>query len=157
MHWRRKWQPTPVFLPGESQGRRGLVGFRLWGPQSRTRLKRLSSSSSSSSSHRLVRHTGRFNFFPLSLIGWGGGCIWYLERRAMQESPRRFLHLLRNVNQQWVTFQHFNFLRHMVGSEDHAHWALCLYFPCTRGFQKFLLSEELQQVLFEKDFYFLPS
>jgi len=31
MHWRRKWQPTPVFLPGESQGRRGLVGCRLWG------------------------------------------------------------------------------------------------------------------------------
>ena len=54
-----------------------------------------------------------FNFFPLSLIGCGGGCIWSLERRAMQESPRRFLHLLRNVNQQWVTFQHFNFLRHM--------------------------------------------
>ena len=31
MHWRRKWQPTPVFLPGESQGQRGLVGCRLWG------------------------------------------------------------------------------------------------------------------------------
>ena len=31
MHWRRKWQPTPVFLPGESQGRRGLVGCCLWG------------------------------------------------------------------------------------------------------------------------------
>ena len=30
MHWRRKWQPTPVFLPGESQGRGGLVGCRLW-------------------------------------------------------------------------------------------------------------------------------
>ena len=30
MHWRRKWQPTPVFLPGESQGRRSLVGCRLW-------------------------------------------------------------------------------------------------------------------------------
>ena len=26
MHWRRKWQPTPVFLPGESQGRGSLVG-----------------------------------------------------------------------------------------------------------------------------------
>ena len=25
MHWRRKWQPTPVFLPGESQGWRSLV------------------------------------------------------------------------------------------------------------------------------------
>ena len=31
MHWRRKWQPTPVFLPGESWGRRSLVGCRLWG------------------------------------------------------------------------------------------------------------------------------
>ena len=30
MHWRRKWQPTPVFLPGESQGRGSLVGCRLW-------------------------------------------------------------------------------------------------------------------------------
>ena len=29
MHWRRRWQPTPVFLPGESQGRGGLVGYRL--------------------------------------------------------------------------------------------------------------------------------
>ena len=47
LHWRRKWQPTPVFLPGESQGWQSLVGCHLWGPQSRTRLKRLSSSSSS--------------------------------------------------------------------------------------------------------------
>ena len=31
MHWRRKWQPTPVFLPGESQGRWSLVGCLLWG------------------------------------------------------------------------------------------------------------------------------
>ena len=31
MHWRRKWQPTLVFLPGESQGRGSLVGCRLWG------------------------------------------------------------------------------------------------------------------------------
>ena len=46
MHWRRKWQPTPVFLPGESQGWRSLVGCRLWVAQGRTRLKPLSSSSS---------------------------------------------------------------------------------------------------------------
>ena len=31
MHWRRKWQPTPVFLPGESQEQGSLVGRRLWG------------------------------------------------------------------------------------------------------------------------------
>ena len=30
-HWRGKWQPTPVFLPGESQGQRSLVGCLLWG------------------------------------------------------------------------------------------------------------------------------
>ena len=31
MHWRRKWQPTLVFLPGESQGQRSLMGCCLWG------------------------------------------------------------------------------------------------------------------------------
>ena len=31
MHWRTKWQPTPVFLPGESQGQRSLMGCHLWG------------------------------------------------------------------------------------------------------------------------------
>ena len=31
MHWRRKWQATLVFLPGESQGWGSLVGCRLWG------------------------------------------------------------------------------------------------------------------------------
>ena len=30
MYWRRKWQPTPVFLPGESQGRWSLVGYRFY-------------------------------------------------------------------------------------------------------------------------------
>ena len=31
MHWRRKRQPTPVFLPGESQGQGSVVGCGLWG------------------------------------------------------------------------------------------------------------------------------
>ena len=48
MHWRRKWQPTPVFLPGESRDG-GAWWAAVYGvAQSRTRLKRLSSSSSSS-------------------------------------------------------------------------------------------------------------
>ena len=46
MHWRRKWQPTLVFLPGESQGR-GAWWAAIYGvAQSRTRLKWLSSNSS---------------------------------------------------------------------------------------------------------------
>ena len=44
--WRRNWQPIPIFLPGESQGRRSLVSCRLWGRKSQTWLKWLSSRSS---------------------------------------------------------------------------------------------------------------
>ena len=48
MHWRRKWQPTPVLLPGESQGR-GAWWAAVYGvAQSRTRLKRLGSGSRAS-------------------------------------------------------------------------------------------------------------
>ena len=48
MHWRRKWQPTPVFLPGDSQDG-GAWWAAIYGvAESQTRLKRLSSSSSSS-------------------------------------------------------------------------------------------------------------
>ena len=55
MHWRRKWQPTPVFLPGESQGQWGLVRCRLWG-------------------RRESDTTERLHFpFSLSCIGEGNG------------------------------------------------------------------------------------
>ena len=37
MPWKRAWQPTPIFLPGESHGQRSLAGYSPWGP-SRTRL-----------------------------------------------------------------------------------------------------------------------
>ena len=48
MHWRRKWQHTPMFLPGESQGCKSLVGWSMGSvrSQSRTWLKQLSSSGS---------------------------------------------------------------------------------------------------------------
>ena len=55
MHWGRTWQPIPVFLPGESQGQRSLMGCQT---QSWTRLKRLSSSSMSTelSDHLILCH-----------------------------------------------------------------------------------------------------
>ena len=55
MHWRRKWQPTPVFLPGDSQGQRSLVGYHLWGY------------TESDTTERLQFH------FSLSHIGEGSG------------------------------------------------------------------------------------
>ena len=39
--WRRKWQPTPVFLPGESHGQRSLVGYILWGHKESDTTERL--------------------------------------------------------------------------------------------------------------------
>ena len=36
--WRRKWQPTPLFLPGKSHGQRSLAGYSPWGCKSQTRL-----------------------------------------------------------------------------------------------------------------------
>ena len=41
MHWRRKWQPTPVLLPGESHGRRSLVGYCSWGRKESDTTERL--------------------------------------------------------------------------------------------------------------------
>ena len=91
MHWRRQWQPTPVFLPGESQGQGSLVGCRLWDRTSRTRLKRLSSSSSSSSAlsdwklpwwlrwQRTCLQCGRPGFDP-----WVRKITW---RRKRQPTP----------------------------------------------------------------------
>ena len=40
--WRRKWQPTPGFLPGESHGQRSLVGYGPWGHRELDMTERLS-------------------------------------------------------------------------------------------------------------------
>ena len=63
MHWRRKWQPTPVFLPGESQGRGSLVGCCLW---SCTELD------TTEATQQQQQHTNKASFLQLSyyLLGW---------------------------------------------------------------------------------------
>ena len=67
MHCRRKWQPTPVFLPGESQGG-GTWWATVYGvAQSRTRLKRLSSSSSIDPDHWFLFKWHCFESFFLYL------------------------------------------------------------------------------------------
>ena len=59
MHWRRKWQPTPVFLPGEFQGRGAWWAAVDGVAKSRTRLKRLSSSSSIYNGNIHIRNHGQ--------------------------------------------------------------------------------------------------
>ena len=41
MHWRRKWQPTPVFLPGKSHGWKSMVGYSPWGRKESDMTERL--------------------------------------------------------------------------------------------------------------------
>lgn len=53
------------------------------------------------------------------LTGSVGGCVWYLERRAVQGSPHRVSRLFRNVNSQWVTVQHLSFLKRMYVTQLH--------------------------------------
>ena len=52
MHWRRKWQPTPVLLPGKSRGRRSLVGYSLWG-------------------HKESDTTQQLHFIAILFLTWG--------------------------------------------------------------------------------------
>ena len=88
MQWRRKWQPTPAFLPGESQGRRSLVGCPLWG---RTVGCDWSSSSiqAKSSNHLVICGLGRSQnklFFSLDLKLGNSWNDWTITQY--------FLHLL---------------------------------------------------------------
>ena len=54
MHWRRKWQPNPVFLPGESQGWGSLVDCHLWG---RTESDTTEATQQQQQQQHIVRHT----------------------------------------------------------------------------------------------------
>ena len=78
MHWRRKWQPTPVFLPGESQGQRSLVGCRLWGRTKSDMTECLSSSSSSLGIISLTTEMWPFQVLFLKSHGYEGLCfpVW---------------------------------------------------------------------------------
>ena len=81
-HWRRKWPPTPVFLPGESQGW-GAWWAAVYGvAQSRTRLQRLSGSSSSSFIH--------------------GSCEKALVRQSVSTVDTELLHP--NLRTPWICF-----------------------------------------------------
>ena len=53
MPWRRKWQPTPVFLPGEPNRQRSLVGYGQWG------CKRVRHNFATEDAHKLQRSLQR--------------------------------------------------------------------------------------------------
>ena len=75
--WRRAWQPTPVFLPGESHRQRSLVGYSPWGHRESDMTERLSTAQ-----HKYAQpfglgasHTGSSMFFPFPAEGSRGSPI----------------------------------------------------------------------------------
>ena len=68
MHWRRKWQPTPVFLPGESQGRESLVGFRLWGRRVGHDWSGLAAAAAAEACYCWNRSPFSFHFWEIQLV-----------------------------------------------------------------------------------------
>ena len=67
--WRRKWQPTPVFLPGKSYGQRGLAGYSPWGHKEPDTTERLNNNNSFSHSSFTLWHRNQ-NHFQCSFVGW---------------------------------------------------------------------------------------
>ena len=67
MRQRRKWQPTPVFLPGESQGQWSLVGCRLWG-RTESDTTEVTYSSSSMSIELVMLSNHLILCYPLLLL-----------------------------------------------------------------------------------------
>ena len=82
MHWRRKWQRTPVFLPGENPRDGGAWWAAVYGvAQSQTRLKRLSSSSSSKQRSSSVDSQVLSTLFFFCHLPQSS-CLWYLVSRV---------------------------------------------------------------------------
>ena len=52
-HWRRTWQPTPVFLPGECHGQTNLVGYSPWGCKESDTTERLTHTHTHTHTHTL--------------------------------------------------------------------------------------------------------
>ena len=84
MHWRRKWQPTPVFLPGESQGRGSLVGCHLWGRTESDTTEVTQQQQQQQRCFRLPQLRGYYRH----LVDRGQGCC-RTSHNAQESSPQQ--------------------------------------------------------------------
>ena len=86
MHWRRKWQPTPVLLPGKSHGRRSVVGYSPWGLKESDTTERLHSDSILKSKDITLStkgHLVKSMVFPVVMYGCESWTIKKAERRRI--------------------------------------------------------------------------
>ena len=99
LHWRRKWQPTPVFLPGESQGWGSLLGCCLWGPTESDMTEQLYF-------HFLLSCIGEGNGNPLQcscLENPRDGGAWWAAVYGVAQSQTRLKQLSSSSSSNWAT------------------------------------------------------
>ena len=150
MHWRRKWQPAPVFLPGESQGRGSLVGCRLWG---RTGSDTTEATQQQQQQHvrmfRAGRHSMRtgsqYNYLSLHWR-WGfGGQEWLhclltaiMKERAKNTHPLPGVATRRLVKKRWTLEKNNGILCIWLDSITDSTWHEFEQTPAHSGEQKSL-------------------
>ena len=152
MHWRRKWQPTSVFLPGESQGWRSLVPAVYGVTQSQTRLKRLSSSSRSSNSKKCksIQHLGANSeeapleahaALPTCASGWAKAPVTLGSLRPpLTPMPRHVCAVRRLYNQvPWFQCQKTSLQNNALNTSQ--CWALSQALEIKKGIKQSLLLE----------------
>ena len=135
---RRKWQPTPVFLPGKSHGQRSLVGYSLWGRKNQTWQR---------NHHHHVYSVSVFSlneYFSLPLVLSNLMCIHVILLTFLKFG---FFELLRSVSLHciWNAFIHY-FLKHVfcflppsrIPVTHVFSWLKCLHWYSVHFFQSLL-------------------
>ena len=100
LHWRRKWQSTPVFLPGESQGWGSLVGCCLWG---RTESDKTEATWQWQQSREIFKYNTIPGATPVAShlinLGWG----WRVQTLSLlPQSPGIFKNISARVENHWL-------------------------------------------------------
>ena len=109
IHWRRKWQPAPVFLPGESQGRGSLVGCRLWGRSESDTTE----VTQQQQQHCYLYYVERFKLWSISYCIWSfiklicgyGLCSWRGSHYQWwwRSNGKLFFHFLwKHIEFNWI-------------------------------------------------------
>ena len=77
MPWRRKWHPTPIFLPGKSHGQRSLAGYSPWGHKVLNMTELLNNNNN-------ILHMRGLKFSKTFISFWKSK-DWYLEELALDQ------------------------------------------------------------------------
>ena len=121
--WRRTWQPTPVFLPGESHGQRSLVGYNPWGHKESVMTEQLTHTHT----HTHTVSTIYFKEPALTIVGAGKVKIIMEVQQARNSS--RIWDSQGSLNAKFLLFQRTSVF---------FYWCIfdlqcCVYYCCTQS------------------------